>query len=570
MFFMNLKSRLIMKKILFLTVLIAVMLFSTGLNSSGNPGPYEQFVNSKSYAIYLEYKNIISTYVHTSGLPDWAQMNPDKDGYEGTSTLALYDYLKTINPEPQPKTLIVAVIDTGFDTDHPELKNKIWNNEKEINGTPGVDDDGNGYIDDFHGWNFLGNAVALSLEVTRELKRLKKENTPSTDSYYIKVKEEYDKKKKETNDIYSFAKETAAEYLKAEKKLQEKDYPTDPDKLKEISGTLKGEYKDAANTILMVKMLYGMTRDELFEIEKDYASQTKCLFDTTSTGVYIGDNPEILNEKGYGNNDVFTKGASHSTHVSGIIAADKKGIGQAPFVKIMCLRVVPDDGDERDKDVANGIRYAVDNGASIINMSAGKYFSKDYEYVTEAIKYAEEKGVLLVVSAGNEGADANVKRNFPPKFYFENGEMKYFSNMIVVGANTWMKKWSEEKDPDNLADGFDLAAPFSNYSDKVVDLFAPGMEINSSVPGGKYKTESGTSMSAPVVSGVAAIIKGYFPDASASDIKKILTGSTRKYDGLKVKMRESSTRMEFSALSKTGGVIDAMNAYMLAKEKFGM
>jgi cell wall-associated protease len=559
-----------MKKILFLTVLFVAIMFSGELNSFGNSDPYQKFVGSESYAIYQKYKNIISTYVHTASLPDWSQMNPDKDGYEGTSTLALYDYIKTISPEPQPKTLIVAIMDTGIDTDHPEFKDKRWNNEKEINGQPGVDDDGNGYVDDFHGWNFLGKAVNLNLEVTRELKRLKKENVSPTDAYYKKVKEEYDTRKKETNDIYSFAKETAAEYLKAEKKLQEKDYPTDPDKLKEISSSLKGEYKDAANTILMVKMLYGMNRDELFEIEKDYETKTKCLFDTTSTGFYIGDNPELLTEKGYGDNDVFTKGASHGTHVTGIISADKKGIGQAPFVQIMNLRVVPDEGDERDKDIANGIRYAVDNGASIINMSAGKYFSKDYEYVTEAIKYAEDKGVLFVVSSGNEGADAMVKRNFPPKFYFENGEMKYFSNMIVVGANTWMKTWSEEKDPENLADGYDLAASFSNYSDKVVDLFAPGMEINSTVPGGKYQRESGTSMAAPVVSGIAAIIKGYFPNASAGDIKIILTGSARKYESLKVKMRDAGPKMLFSSLSKSGGVVDAMNAYMLAKEKFGM
>lgn len=559
-----------MKKLIFFVLLTALILFKRDLNSFGYPDAYQKFTEKQSYAIYLKYKNIISTYVHRSDLPDWAQMNPEKDGYEGTNTLALYDYLKTVSPEPQPQTLIVAVMDTGIDTEHPEFKNKIWNNEKEINGQPGVDDDGNGYVDDFHGWNFLGKVMNLSLEVTRELKRLKAEKVSSADSYYTKVLDEYENKKKETNDIYSFAMETASEYLKAEKKLKEKDYPTSPDKLKEISGSLKGEYKEAANTILMVKMLYGMERDELFEIEKDYSIKVQCLFDTTSTSVFIGDNPNLLAEKNYGDNDVFTKGASHGTHVTGIISADKKGIGQAPFVQIMSLRVVPDEGDERDKDIANAIRYAVDNGAGIINMSAGKYFSKDYEYVIEAIKYAEEKGVLFVVSAGNEGADANVKRNFPPKFYFENGEMKYFSNMIVVGASTWMKKWSEEKDPDNLADGYDLAAPFSNYSDKVVDLFAPGMEINSTVPGGKYQRLSGTSMAAPVVAGIAAVIKGYFPGATASEIKIILTGSARKYDGLKVKMRDKNQKPSFTSLSKSGGVIDALSAYKLAKEKYGM
>lgn len=558
-----------MKKIYFLLLVVSFVFFSGNSIPNGHPETYEQIVGKKSYTTYLKYRNIISTYVHSAELPDWAQLNPDKDGYEGTSTIVLFDYLKTLNPEPQPKELIVAIMDTGFDADHPELKNKIWKNEAEINGQPGIDDDGNGYVDDFNGWNFLGKAINLNLEVTRELQKMKKENVPTSDEYYQKVREEYQDKKKETKEIYEFAKETLADWQEAEKTLKEKDYPTEPDKLREISSSLKGEYKTAANKILLIQTLYGIKKDELVELEKDYSVKNKCLFDTTSVYTLIGDNPESLSEKNYGDNDIYTKGASHGTHVAGIIAADKKGIGQAPFVKLMLLRVVPDEGDERDKDIANGIRYAVDNGASIISLSAGKYFSPNSDYVLNAIKYAEEKGVLFVVSSGNEAVDIFVKKNFPPKFYMENGEMKFFSNMVVVGANTWMKKWSEEKDPDNLTDGYDLEASFSNYSKKVVDLYAPGMEINSTVPGGKYERLSGTSMSAPEVSGCAAIIKGYFPGISAKELKIILTESVRKYDGLKVKMRDEKSKFLFSTLSKTGGVIDVFNAYKMAKEKYG-
>jgi cell wall-associated protease len=559
-----------MKKISFLILLVAAILFSRELNSYGNSDPFEQLVNRQSYSTYLKYKDLISTYVHTADLPDWAQLSPEKDGYEGTSTIALYEYINSINPVPQPKPIIVAIMDTGFDIDHPEFKDKIWNNEKEINGQPGVDDDGNGYVDDFHGWNFLGKAVNLNLEVTRELQRLKKENVSESDAYFQKVKEEYTSKKRETKDIYNFAQETKKEYIKAENKLKEKNYPTDPDKLKEISSTLSGEYKEAANSILFIKMLYGITKDELIEMEKDYTAKYQCLFDTASVYDMIGDSPEVLLEKNYGDNNVVTKGAEHGTHVLGIVAADKKGIGQAPFVKIMCLRVVPDDGDERDKDVANGIRYAVDNGASVINLSAGKYFSPNSDFVTEAIKYAEQKGVVFVVAAGNEGTDIAVKRNFPPKYYTENGEMKYFSNMIVVGANTWMKKWSMEKDPENLADGYDLAASFSNFSGKVVDLFAPGMEIYSTVPGGRYERMSGTSMAAPEVTGCAAILKGYFPNASAEEIKILLTGSARKYEGVRVKMREESGKVLFSSLSKTGGVVNVFEAFKSANAKYNL
>lgn len=558
-----------MKKIYFITTLALTVLFFAGnLNPKGNPEQFGRVVNKKSYAIYLKYKNIISTYVHTAGLPDWAQMNPDKDGYEGTSTLALYEYLMSQNTVPQPGNVVVAIMDTGFDTNHPEFKDKIWKNEKEINGQTGVDDDGNGYVDDFYGWNFLGKAVNLNLEVTRELQRLKKEKVSEYDSYYVKVKEEYEKKKQEIGDIYDFANETLTDYIDAEKTLKEGDYPTDPYKLKEIASVLKGKYKEAASKIILIKFIYKMNKEELVDIEKDYSVKKKCLFSTTSDLSLIGDNPGVLTEKNYGDNDVSTKGASHGTHVAGIVAADKKGIGQAPFVKLMLLRAVPDEGDERDKDIANGIRYAVDNGANIINMSAGKYFSPNSDYVMEAIKYAEEKGVLFVVSSGNEAVDISVTKNYPVKYYMENGKMKYFSNMVVVGANTWMQKWSEEKDPENLADGYDLAAQFSNYSGKVVDLFAPGQEINSSVPGGGYERESGTSMASPEVTGCAAIIKGYFPNLTVAEIKIILTSSVRKYEGLRVKMREDKSKVLFSSLSKSGGVIDVFNAYKLASEKY--
>jgi subtilisin family serine protease len=493
-------------------------------------------------------------------------MNPEKDGYEGTSTLELYDYIKTLIPESKPKTLIVAVMDTGFDIDHPDLKDNIWVNEAESNGKEGVDDDGNGFVDDVHGWNFLGDATNLSLEVTRELKRLKKEKVSESDNYYKKVITEYNDKIDETKSILKFSKETLKQITDAEKILQKKNYPTDPDKLKDISPTLKDEYKDAANTIMMLKLLYGTDKNELLGIKKDYEVKMNVLFDTTSPSTLIGDNPNELDEKNYGNNNIHPKGELHGTHVTGIIAANKKGIGQAPFVKIMCLRVVPDEGDERDKDVANGIRYATDNGASIINLSAGKYFSPNSNYVTEAIKYAESKGVLFVVASGNEGTDIGIRNNYPPKFYMENGQVKYFTNMLVVGASTWMQKWNQEKDPDNLTNNYDLSASFSNYSEKFVDLFAPGVEINSTIPGGGYKTESGTSMAAPEATGVAAIIKGFFPDLKAADLKIVLMNSVRKYDGLKVKVQDGETKILFSSLSRSGGVIDVLRAYKYALE----
>ena len=528
----------------------------------------KESISKYRLTLFNTYKHVILEYIRTQDLPEWALLDPDKDGYEGTRTETLFQYIQTMDIEQKPESVIVAVMDTGIDIEHPALKNNIWHNLTEVNGIPDVDDDGNGYIDDFYGWNFLGSARNLSLELTRELVRLKKENVSQNDSYYKKVKDEYEKKKNEEEDYYDMIKSTVDEVKDAVGVLKTKDYPTDPEGLRKIKSRLNGKYLDAANMILGINMWFGLTPEELFAEEENSRNKIEALFNPIETHLLIGDNPDVLLEKNYGNNDITTTHELHGTHVSGIIAANKKGVGQAPFAKIMCLRTVPDEGDERDKDIGNAIRYAVDNGASVINMSAGKYFSVNPDFVIEALKYAEENGVLFVVSAGNEGVDIEQVINYPPKFYMENGEMKFFSNMIVVGANSWMQKWSSDKDPDDMNYGFDLAASFSNYSDKVVDLFAPGVEIYSTVPGGKYESASGTSMSSPEATGVAAIIKGFFPHLTAQQLKIILVSSVRKYDGLKVRIKGRNSRVLFSSLSKSGGVIDAFNAYQLADEKY--
>ena len=511
--------------------------------------------------------NTYIDFISNSGegdLPDWALLSPE-DGYEGVRTNEFYRYLKTLSAVPDRKDVIVAVIDSGFDIDHPDLKDNIWINEKEFNGVENADDDNNGYVDDFHGWNFLGDSKALPLEATREYFRLKRLNTPETDPYFIKVKETYEDKKDENTSTLTGISETLNEYVNAENVLKEKNITTDPKKLMEISTTLKGKYQDAASMILGIYMLYGTDKEDLTKLEKKYSAKVKVLFDST----YVSDEfSETLLEKNYGNNNVSENKEEHGTHVSGIIASQKTG--QDPFAKIMCLRTVPNEGDERDKDIGNAIRYAVDNGADIINMSAGKYFSRFPEFVVNAIKYAEEKGVLFVISGGNEGVDISQIVTYPKKFTEENGSKKYFTNMIVVGASSWMKQWNIEKDPENLNSKYDLAAPFSNYSNEVIDIFAPGADINSTVPGAGYKKLSGTSMAAPVVSGVAAILKSYFPQLSAAQLKDVIVSSARQYGGLKVKLRGNPGKVLFSDLSKSGGVIDLINAYKKAGEVSGM
>ncbi|MEI7484480.1 MAG: S8 family serine peptidase [Ignavibacteriota bacterium] len=549
-------------------VLFIAAFLSLGFTFSVNID--EDFVNlvtvdKTTVRIPVSLVNKIRIRFASADLPDWSQLSPVKDGYEGTRTLELYDYIKS-KGIASPKPIIVAVMDSGFEMDHPDLKANVWNNEAEINGLPGVDDDGNGYVDDFHGWNFLGNAVNLNLEVTREYARLQKEGASESDIYFRKVKKEYEDKKEEDVSTNDYIKTLANTTRDAVAVLKANNITTDPKKLQEISSTLTGKSKDAAESILGSYLFMQITPDDIFEYEKEYESKVSMSYDLNfDPSTIIGDNQTILTEKNYGNNDPSVKVSSHGTHVAGTIGSTKKGIGQAPFVKLMFIRVVPADGDERDKDIANGIRYAVDNGASIINLSAGKYFAANEQYVIDAIKYAESKGVLFVAAAGNEGTNIETKINYPRKFYTENGQMKYFSNLLCVGASTWMQQWNSDKDPLNLARKFDLAASFSNFSDKVVDLYSPGVEVNSTVPGGKFQRMSGTSMAAPNAAGVAAILKGYFPKLTAAQIKEILMKSSRKYKGLAVKTTESG-RVGFSTLSKTGGVIDAYEAFMMAKD----
>jgi cell wall-associated protease len=559
-----------MKKTNLLLIPIVIFAFMTAgfifAPVSGNDGDYFTWTKSDNTTVNIPVKVLTDIKVHFASkeLPDWAQLSPDKDGYEGTRTLELYDYIKS-QGIGDPKPVIVAVMDSGFELDHPDLKDNIWNNDAEINGQAGVDDDNNGYVDDFHGWNFLGKAVALNLEVTREYARLKKEGVSETDPYFAGVIKEYNTKKQEDKETYEYIRTLNEGLKEAVATLKNAGITTDPKQLQEISGTLTGKEAEASEKILGVYLMAQATPEDMQEYEKEYENKVKLLYDLNfNPSDLIGDNPNKYDEKNYGDNDPSVKTSSHGTHVAGIIGSTKKGIGQAPFVKLMFLRLVPADGDERDKDVANGIRYAADNGASVINLSAGKYYPNNPKYVMDAIRYAESKGVLFVVAAGNEATNIETKLNYPPKFYKEGSEIKYFPNLLCVGASTWMKQYDTNLDPMNYSRKYDLCAPFSNYSNKVVDVFAPGMQINSTIPGKTYRMMSGTSMASPEAAGVAAILKGYFPNLSPKQIKEIMMNSSRKYEGLTVKTKELG-KVEFSTLSKSGGVVDALNAFKMAQ-----
>ncbi len=503
---------------------------------------------------------------------DWFLLDPEKDSVQGVSAERTYETLLKNRPS---KTVIVAIIDSGIDIDHEDLKNVIWTNEKEIPKN-GIDDDKNGYVDDVHGWNFIGgksgNVEADTYELTREYMRLRaiydgneKRKIPKKQKkefeQYSKIKIKYEKlkaKNQEQYDLYNSlysnvmsSTDTLKKILKVEKLTPEliQDFTTNEPSLLLAKAFLLNLYKNVDENT-EIDTFYSQLKEAIdyYSVIVKYGYNTE--FDSRKI---IGDDYSNLYQKGYGNNDVKGPDATHGTHVAGIVAADRKnaiGIkGIADNVKIMPVRAVPN-GDERDKDIANAILYAVDNGAQVINMSFGKSFSPEKVAVDKAVKYAEQNGVLLVHAAGNDGDDNDVEANFPSRFYLNGKEAQ---NWLEIGASAWGK--------DN-----EFIGAFSNYGKKTVDLFAPGVEIYSTTPDNTYKEESGTSMASPSTTGVAALLLSYFPELTTSELKDILKKSTRKFDGLKVKKPGTETKVYFSDLSSSGGIVNAFEAVKMAQK----
>lgn len=503
---------------------------------------------------------------------NWQNLDLTADGVFGISTEKAYnELLKGKSSTP----VVVAVIDGGIDENHEDLKSVMWINAKEIAGN-GIDDDKNGYIDDIHGWNFIGSAKGNvhhdNMEVVRLIVKLQPKYAAALNSTPFTEKE-----RKEFQLYQKLITDYMAKLQSAQMGLQNttlilKHLDEIVTKIGNQNPTADdfSAYK-AANDIEsevlkfikpeLKKRTYQDFREELDEGFKYYDTQIKyhlnLEFDPRKDSV--GDNYANSNERIYGNNDITGPDAEHGSHVAGIIAAVRNnnlGIkGVADNVKIMAIRAVPD-GDERDKDVANSIRYAVDNGAKIINMSFGKSYSWDKKVVDEAVKYAVSKDVLLVHAAGNDGKNTEKDDNVPNRLYADSTgvTMGTAEGWIEVGASGWK---NDE----------DLVASFSNYGGKSVDVFAPGVKINSTLPDSKYKENDGTSMASPVVAGLAALIRSYYPLLTAVQVKDIIVNSVTKVEQ-KVKIKEdgSSSRVAFSQISVSGGIVNAYNALLLAEK----
>ena len=509
--------------------------------------------------------------VEDTQLKVWSATDLATDTIPGMSVDKAYAELI---PNLKGTNVIVAVIDSGIDIEHEDLKNVIWINRGEIPNN-GIDDDKNGFIDDVHGWNFLGDIVGENLEFTRIVRRYDgkfngkdvaeiSEVDMETFVLYQKAKAEQNKNYDETEanrDRYTqMLKQVTDANNQISKKLGKEDYTAE-----ELAAIIDPDDDEQKNIAVLTQMLsYGGSIPE-FMVRLNggidyYDGRMKNHFnmDTDFRGV-LNDNPYDITDTSYGNNDVDgpnpkKEDALHGTHVAGIIAAQRgNGIGMdgvAQNVEIMVVRAVPD-GDEYDKDVALAIRYAVDNGAKVINTSFGKGYSQNPEWVWDAIKYAGKKDVLIVNAAGNDGVDLDITTSYPNDQNGTGAEMS--DNFITIGAL-------------NYKYGKEMVATFSNYGATSVDLFSPGVKIWSTTPLDTYEYLQGTSMASPNVAGVAAMIRSYYPKLSAKQVKQVLMDSGLHTSTPVIVGGEESNIQPFDAISKSGNTANLYNALIMASK----
>lgn len=503
-------------------------------------------------------------------LKTWGFADLVQDTIPGMSVDKAYNELIK---DREGKKVIVAVIDSGIDIEHEDLKDVIWVNKKEIAGN-GLDDDKNGYVDDVHGWNFLGDIVEEGMEYTRIIRKLKPkyegaDPTAIADmeefTLYQDALKEYEKELSEAETSVNYfgqiiegmtpIHETLTKEFGTESytKEQLEGYETEEDDMKMQIQMLSVMMDRSGNTVAEIleglkegKDYYQDRLNSHFNLEEDFRS-------------VLGDDVYDLSDAYYGNNQVSgpdpkKADAKHGTHVGGIIGATRNnGIGMngvADNVELMVLRAVPD-GDEYDKDIALAIRYAVDNGASIINTSFGKYFATNPDWVWDAIQYASDHDVLIVNAAGNDAYDLDTIQVYPNDIIIDQNRI-IGETFLTVGAL-------------NFEYGENLLANFSNYGKTHVDVFAPGVQIYAPTPLDEYEFLGGTSMASPNVAGVAAVIRSHFPKLSAKQVKQVIMESGLQPEIEVVLGGDSSNTIPFKEASKSGRMVNLYNALIMAE-----
>lgn len=489
----------------------------------------------------------------TSELNRWSHLDIKKDTIPGMSVDKAYAELLK---DKKGKKVIVAIVDSGVDIEHEDLKAVIWTNKKEIVGN-GIDDDKNGYVDDIYGWNFLGNITKENLEYERILanKKLVDEAT------YQEAIAANDKNITTSKTGKARLEQTFLEASNADMVL-EKHFGKTGYSTAEVNAIDSQDAEIVKSKTVMQRLnSMGMSFPEYkVSNQKRIDNYNKVINGDNLKTNYrkvLGDNPDDIADTKYGDNNVMGPDKEeilHGTHVAGIVAQVRNnglgGDGIANNVEILTVRAVPD-GDEYDKDIALGIRYAVDNGAKVINGSFGKSFSPHKQWVYDAIKYAEKKDVLIVFAAGNDAKDVDVNNSFPSDS--EDKKTEFADNLITIGAL-------------NLEYGNKVVARFSNYGKINVDVFAPGVKIYATTPNNKYQLLQGTSMASPNVAGVAALIRSYYPKLSAKQVKHILMDSGVAITADVIVGGKATDVRSFSTLSKSGKIVNAYNALLMAEK----
>ena len=497
----------------------------------------------------------------------WHHYSP-KEGVEGISLDEAYHFLQSKNRKAT--TVVVGIIDSGIDTTHEDLRARLWKNPKEIPYNK-IDDDGNGYIDDYYGWNFLGGADGRNIEgETLESVRFYRENIKffegvSSKDIAKEDKEKYELWLKAKNEVLSKIKmynervsnySEWLEYIHESediiKEASERD-SINIDFVKEFKPNTKIEYK-ARRAILYADSV-GATNEYLTEYIDYFSKKLEKSYniDYNPRPDIVKDNPDDINDTIYGNSNIMAADYSHGTGVSGVVAAIRNnGIGTngiADSVRLIILRTSPG-GDERDKDVALAIRYAVKNGAKVINCSFGKYYSKHPDFVRNAIDFAVANDVLIVHAAGNSSEN--------------NDKIAHFPTHLLSQQDNWIDVGASGKEI-----GLKLAAPFSNYGRKSVDVFAPGVDIYTTSKHNNYGAVSGTSESSPIVAGLAAMLRSYYPSLSAKQVRDIILNSAISHKKVKVIFTNDkgiTKKTKFKKLSVTGGIVNALEAVKMAEE----
>jgi cell wall-associated protease len=486
-------------------------------------------------------------------LKRWSHLDIVKDTIPGMSVDKAYAEL--LKGKKGAK-IIVAILDSGVDIEHEDLKPVIWTNKKEIAGN-GIDDDKNGYVDDLHGWNFIGNITKENYEFDRILanKNLVDNTT------YQEAKAAHDKQFEESVSGKARLEKLLASINDDDATLT-KHFGKSGYTIDEVKSILSQEPEMQKSKAAIERIISdGATvAERKAAVQKQLDGDTAFINGDNQKVDYrkiVGDNPNDIMDTKYGNNNVMGPDKEtilHGTHVAGIVAQVRNngigGDGVANNVAIMTIRAVPM-GDEYDKDIALGIRYAVDNGAKVINGSFGKDFSPHKQWVYDAIKYAESKDVLIVHAAGNDSKDIDVENNFPNDS--DDKKTEFADNLITIGAL-------------NFEYGTKVVARFSNYGKLNVDVFAPGVKIYATTPSNSYKHLQGTSMAAPNVAGVAALIRSYYPKLSAQQVKHILMDSGVAITTDVIVAGKPTDIRSFATLSKSGKIVNAYNALLMAEK----